>query len=110
MAVTLHPPTNPRRFRVTRTWKGKEIQRYVEIGNDLEKARRQAELLDEQLAQRQRAYQHRRQLEGLHVLHPNGRIIGLLRQQRAREGRKLHIPAPDDQPVQLVMISHCDVS
>lgn len=88
MAITLHPPENPRRFRITRTWKRMKFQRYVAIGKNMEKAREQAELLDEQLAQRQRAYQHRRELEGLHVLHPDGRIIGLLRQQRIREDRK----------------------
>lgn len=88
MAITLHPPQNPCRFRVTRTWKGREYQYYIPIGKNLEKARKDAERLDESLAQRQRAYLLWRQLEGLHVLHPDGRIIGLWRQQRLREGRK----------------------
>lgn len=88
MGVTLHPPANPKRFRVSRTWKNQAYQLYVPIGSNLEKARKIAEELDESLAQRQRAYLLRLQTEGLHVLHEDGRIIGLQRQVRFREGRK----------------------
>lgn len=88
MAITLHPPKNPARFRITRTWKGRSFQWYVAIKGNVEKARKQAEVLDEQLAQRQRAYLLRCELEGLHVMHPDGRIIGLQYQQRIRAGRK----------------------
>lgn len=71
MAITLHPPENPQRFRITRTWKGNEYQVFVPFGKDINKARKEAELLDEKLAQRQRAYRLRRELDGLHVLRPN---------------------------------------
>lgn len=88
MGVTLHPPGNPKRLRISRTWKNQAFQVYVPIGGNLEKARSIAEELDEKLAQRQRAYQLRLELEGLHIMHPDGRIIGLQRQTRIREGRK----------------------
>mgnify|MGYP000909674928 CR=1 FL=1 len=88
MGVTLHPPANPKRFRISRTWKNQAYQLYVPISGNVEKARRIAEELDESLASRQRAYILRLQTEGLHVMHPDGRIIGLQRQTRFREGRK----------------------
>lgn len=88
MGITLHPPTDPQRFRITRRWRNQEFQAYVPIGKSIEKARKQAQLLDARLAERQRAYLLRMELEGLHVLHPNGRIIGLLRQRRYRADRK----------------------
>jgi len=88
MGVTLHPPANPKRFRISRTWKNKAYQLYVPIAGNVDKARKIAEELDESLAQRQRAYLLRLQTEGLHVMHPDGRIIGLQRQTRFREGRK----------------------
>lgn len=88
MGVTLHPPANPKRFRVSRTWKNQAYQLYVPISGNIEKARKVAEELDDSLAQRQRAYLLRLETEGLHVMHPDGRIIGLQRQTRYREGRK----------------------
>lgn len=92
MAVTEHPPACPVRFRVTRSWKNRKFQSYVPFGKDKEKARLLAQQLDLALAERQRAYLLRREIEGLHVLHPDGRIIGLQRQQQSRsDGR-----APSD--------------
>lgn len=89
MGITLHPPENPQRFRVTRTWKKMAFQAYVPIGRDLAKAQKEAQLLDAKLAERQRAYLLRKEVEGLHVMHPNGKIVGLLRQQRHRQGRHI---------------------
>lgn len=88
MAVTLHPPENPKRFRVTRTWKGVEYQTFVPFGKDLNKSRKVADELDQSLAQRQRAYQLRREIEGLHVLRPDGGIIGLQHHKIKRCDRK----------------------
>lgn len=88
MAVTLHPPGNPKRFRITRTWKGVENQKFVSFGKDKRKARRLADELDESLAQRQRAYQLRREIEGLNVLRPDGGIIGLQHHRIQRSDRK----------------------
>lgn len=88
MGVTLHPPANPKRFRISRTWKNQAYQLYVPIAGNVEKARKIAEELDDSLAARQRAYMLRLETEGLHVMHPDGRIIGLQRQTRYREGRK----------------------
>ncbi len=88
MGVTLHPPANPKRFRISRTWKNQAYQLYVPIAGNVDKARKIAEELDDSLAQRQRAYLLRLEVEGLHVMHPDGRIIGLQRQTRFREGRK----------------------
>lgn len=88
MGVTLHPPANPKRFRISRTWKNQAYQLYVPIAGNVDKARKIAEELDDSLAQRQRAYMLRLETEGLHVMHPDGRIIGLQRQTRYREGRK----------------------
>lgn len=88
MAVTLHPPDNPKRFRITRTWKGVEYQTFVPFGKDINKARKLASELDESLAQRQRAYQLRREIEGLNVLRPGGGIIGLQHHRIQRGDRK----------------------
>lgn len=88
MAVTLHPPDNPKRFRITRTWKGTEHQRFVPIGKDINKARKLAEELDASLAQRQRAYHLRREMEGLNVLRPGGGIIGVQHEIIRRSDRK----------------------
>lgn len=88
MAVTLHPPENPKRFRITRTWKGVEYQTFVPFGKDKNKARKRADELDQSLAQRQRAYQLRREIEGLNVLRPDGGIIGLHHHRIKRSDRK----------------------
>lgn len=88
MAVTLHPPDHPKRFRITRTWKGVEYQTFVPFGKDINKARKIADDLDASLAQRQRAYQLRREIEGLNVLRPDGGIIGLQHNRMKRSDRK----------------------
>lgn len=61
---------------------------FVPFGKDINKARKEAELLDEKLAQRQRAYRLHRELDGLHVLRPNGGIIGLQHNRMQRSDRK----------------------
>lgn len=88
MAITLHPPENPKRFRITRTWKGREHQRFVPFGKDINKARKLAEELDASLAQRQRAYQLLREMDGLTVLRAGGGIIGVQHERIRRSDRK----------------------
>lgn len=88
MAVTLHPPGNPKRFRITRTWKGVEYQTFVPFGKNINKARKLADELDESFAKRQRAYQLRREIEGMNVLRPGGGIIGLQHHRIQRSDRK----------------------
>jgi len=88
MAITLHPPENPKRFRVTRTWKGLEHQRFVPFGKDINKAWKLAEELDASLAQRQRAYQLLREMDGLTVLRAGGGIIGVQHETIRRSDRK----------------------
>lgn len=95
MAVTLYPPSGPYCFRICRTWNGNAIQRYVPFGKDMEKARKEADKIDASLAQRQRAYRMRRDIEGLDVVNADtGLMVGVQFRYRVYRDGRPYAPMP----------------
>lgn len=98
MAVTEFEYKGCKYWRVYRAWDNKriEIQRYIPMGNDPEKSRKEAEEEDESARQRQRAFYMRRALkpeyhiaqeaDAIKGVQP-GQIRGIRKELRTRKGR-----------------------
>lgn len=74
-------------WRVYRAWGGKEYQRYIRWGKDKDAALEEAKKIDENLAQRQRAYFYRQALDVGYHIDDNGLIRGVRRQIVKRSER-----------------------
>ncbi len=98
MGVTVF---NDKYVRVTRAWDKEETQIYVPIKKSLKAAIKEAEKIDRELEDRQKAYLLRQELSGERYFHEDGTIVGLRIVTRHREGRKpsneitLRIKVPD---------------
>lgn len=98
MGVTVF---NDKYVRVTRAWNKEETQIYVPIKKTLKAAIKEAERIDRELEERQKAFLLRQELTGERYFHEDGTIVGLRIVTRHREGRKpsneitLRIKVPD---------------
>ena len=98
-------------LRVRKSFGNKEYQRYISTKDGLKKAQQEAERVLKQLTQSQKAYQLRQQLPINSLVDNDGRIIGLSRLTRKREGRqpvdelKLRIRLPENGRIYRTTIS-----
>ena len=98
-------------LRVRKSFGNKEYQRYISTKDGLKKAQLEAERVLKQLTQSQKAYQLRQQLPINSLVDNAGRIIGLSRLTRKREGRqpvdelKLRIRLPENGRIHRTTIS-----
>ena len=73
-------------YKISRKWNGKNYQRYVRIDNK-KKALKEAQHIEQQLAQRQTAYNEMCKINGKAYLTDNGKILGLRRKTVKRKNR-----------------------
>lgn len=85
MGVTVF---NDKYVRVTRAWNKEETQIYVPIKKSLKAAIKEAEQIDRNLAERQKAFLLRQEMTGDRFFHEDGTIVGLRIVTRHRDGRK----------------------
>ncbi|CBL44114.1 hypothetical protein HDN1F_05310 [gamma proteobacterium HdN1] len=85
MGVTVF---NDKYVRVTRAWNKEETQIYVPIKKSLKAALKEAEKIDRQLLEQQKAYLQEQELSGDRYFHEDGTIVGLRVVTRHRDGRR----------------------
>ncbi len=85
MGVTVF---NDKYVRVTRAWDKEETQIYVPIKKSLKAAIKEAEKIDRELGEKQKAFLQKQEQSGDRYFHEDGTIVGLRIVTRHREGRK----------------------
>lgn len=85
MGVTVF---NDKYVRVTRAWDKEETQIYVPIKKSLKAAIKEAEKIDRELEEKQKAFLQKQEQSGERYFHEDGTIVGLRIVTRHREGRK----------------------
>lgn len=83
MSVKPHPRTNPTCYQVRRKINGESVQYYFPFTLGKRKAKKLADEKDKELAVEQEKYAVNRDP----LFHPDGKIVGLERTLRQREGR-----------------------
>ena len=104
MAIYNHKYGNLPYYRVFRAWGGTEYQEYIRIKRSKEVAYAKAKVIDERLAQRQKAYYTAQAYTKEFHLRPDGRIRGVRRIIVKRKGRnptevfelRINIPWEDE--------------
>ena len=88
MAIYEHHFNELPYYRIFRAWGGTEYQEYVRIKRSKKAAYKKAEIIDERLSKRQRAYILQMALTPEFHIHKNGKVRGLRRITVKRAGRE----------------------